>query len=332
MKTAKRLLALGLVLLLLPSIANAEVTEVRITRGFGIAFLPLMLMENSKLLEKHAKAAGLGDIRVSWPVIGSVNAVNDALLSGNLDFAAGGPPSLITLWARTGGAIRGVCAMTSIPMFLNTRNPAVKSVADFSDKDRIALPGVKVSIQALVLQMAAAQAFGEANYAKLDALTVTLSHPDGVAALTSGISEINSHFTVPPFHAVELKTPGVRTVMTSYDVMGGPATLNMLWTTAKFREANPKTYAAFMAAFGEAIEVIRRDRKAAAEFYLSVSKDKISIDDIVAMLNDPRIVYTMAPQNTMKYADFMFKTSLIKSKPARWTEMFFPEAHALAGS
>jgi NitT/TauT family transport system substrate-binding protein len=332
MKTTELLLVLCAALLLWPPQGRAEVSEIRITRGFGIAFLPLMIMENAKLIEKHAKAAGLGETTVSWPVLGSVNAVNDALLSGNLDFAAGGPPSLITLWARTGGAIRGVCAMTSIPMYLNTRNQAVKSVKDFSDKDRIALPGVKVSIQALVLQMAAAQAFGEANYTKLDPLTVTLSHPDGVAALSSELSEINSHFTVPPFQLLELKNPAVHTVLTSYDVLGGPATLNMVWTTARFREANPKTYRAFLAAFKEAIDTIQRDRKAAAEFYLRVSKDKMSVDDILGMLNDPRIVYTMVPQNTMKYAEFMHRIGTIKVKPSNWAEMFFPEAHQSSGS
>jgi NitT/TauT family transport system substrate-binding protein len=217
-------------------------------------------------------------------------------------------------------------------MVLNTRNPAVKSVKDFSEKDRIALPGAKVSIQALVLQMAAAQAFGDASYAKLDPLTITLSHPDGVVALSSGASEINSHFTVPPFHVQELKIPGVHTVLTSYDVLGGPATLNMVWATARFREANPKLYAAFLAAFKEAIETVQRDRKAAAEFYLRISKDKMSVEDILGMLNDPRISYTMAPQNTMKYAEFMFKTGVIKAKPANWTELFFPEAHGFPGS
>jgi len=186
--------------LLSPLAIQAETSEVRVTRGFGISFLPLMIMEDSRLIEKHAKAAGLGDVKVSWPVLGAVSAVNDALLSGNLDFAVGGPTSLILLWSRTNGAIRGVCAMTSIPMYLNTRNPAIKSIRDFSPKDRIAVPGAKVSVQAMVLQMAVAEAYGDKQYDKLDDLTVTMSHPDALAALSAGVSEVNSHFTVPPFH------------------------------------------------------------------------------------------------------------------------------------
>ena len=332
MNVTKTFLFLFVVALALPSQVRAEVKEVNITRGFGVAFLPLMILEDRKLIEKHAKAAGLGDVVVNWPVLGSISAVNDALLAGNLDFALGGPPSLILLWSRTGGGIRGVCAMTSIPSFLMTRNPDVKTVADFSAKDRIAVPGAKVSIQALVLQIAAAQAFGESNYAKLDPFTVTLSHPDGVAAMTSGLSEINSHFTVPPFHLRELKDPAIHTVLTSYDVLGGPATLNMVWTTTRFREQNPKLYAAFLSAFQEAMALIRDNREAAAQTYLRVSKDKMSFEDLMGLLNDPRVIFTMQPQNIMKYANFMNKVGLIKTKPSSWEDLFFPEAYPLGGS
>src|SRR4029434_6943133 len=81
---------------------------------------------------------------------------------------------------------------------LVSRNPAVKTIRDFSDKDRIGLPAVKVSVQAVILQMAAEQAFGAGQQNKLDALTVTLSHPDAMQALMSGQSEVNAHFGSPP--------------------------------------------------------------------------------------------------------------------------------------
>ena len=44
---------------------RAEVSEVRLSRGYGILYLPLYVIEHNKLIEKHAKTAGLGDVKVS---------------------------------------------------------------------------------------------------------------------------------------------------------------------------------------------------------------------------------------------------------------------------
>ena len=98
--------------------------------------------------------------------------------------------------------------------------------SDITDKpEAIALPAVKVSIQAVTLQMAAEKAFGEGQQGKLDALTVSLSHPDAQVALLSGASEITAHFGSPPFQYQQLEKPGIRTVLNSYDVAGGRHTL-----------------------------------------------------------------------------------------------------------
>ena len=60
--------------------------------------------------------------------------MNDALLSGSVDFIAAGPPAFITLWDRTRGSadVRGVAAMSSLPMYLNTTNPALTSIDDLT--------------------------------------------------------------------------------------------------------------------------------------------------------------------------------------------------------
>ena len=100
---------------------------------------------------------------------------------GQIDIVAGGMPGLLTLWNRTRGTpqeIRGVAAFSSQPIVLNTRNPQVNSIADLTDKDRIAVPAVKVSIQAVMLQIAAAKLFGPAQFGKLDPLTVSMSPPE----------------------------------------------------------------------------------------------------------------------------------------------------------
>jgi NitT/TauT family transport system substrate-binding protein len=318
---------------LLASPLQAELAEIKVAQQYGISYLPLMLMEEQKLIEKHAKAAGV-DVKVGWAKFAGGNVMNDALLSNSLQFASGGVGPLVTLWARTKGNldVKAVSAINSMPLYLNTRNPNVKTIKDFTDKDRIALPAVKVSIQAVTLQMAAEKAFGEGQQGKLDALTVSLSHPDAQVALLSGASEITAHFGSPPFQYQQLEKAGIHTVLNSYDVLGGPATFNVVWTTSKFRSENPRLYDAFVKALDEATAIINQDKKAAAEAYLRISKDKDTVADILAMLNDPAIVYTTTPQNVMKYVDFMNKIGSIKVKPDSWKDLFFPNIHGAAGS
>lgn len=315
--------------------ARAEVSEVRIAQQFGISYLPLMILEKEKLLEKHAKAAGLGDVKVTWSKFAGGNVMNEALLSGSLHFASGGVGPFTTLWAKTKGNldVKGVTAMNVMPLYLNTRNPNVKTIKDFTEKDKIALPAVKVSIQAVTLQMAAEKEFGEGNHNKMDALTVTMSHPDGQAALLSGSGEITGHFSSPPFQYQQLKQPGIRRVLSSYEVLGGAATFNVIWTTSRFKNENPKTYAAFVKAYEEAQAKLNGDKKWAAEFYLQVTGDKrSSVEDIMAMLTDPDIEYTMTPKNVMKYVNFLHKVGSIKEKPASWKDMFFENVHGFPGS
>ncbi len=321
------------VLLAAPIASRAEVSELSVARQYGISYLPLMLMEDQKLIEKQARALGMPDLKVTWATFAGGNVMNDALLSGSLHFVSGGVGPLVTLWAKTKGSydVKATCAINSMPLYLTTRNPNVKTIKDFTDKDKIALPAVKVSIQAVTLQMAAEQAW-PGQHTKLDRLTVTMSHPDGQMALLSGRSEVTAHFSSPPFQYQQLRDPAIHRVLSSYDVLGGPATFNLVWTTSKFRAENPKVYRAFVEALQESIAWINANKKAAAESYLRISKDKDSVDHILAMLDDPEIVFTTVPRNVLKYVDFMYRVGSIKVKPASWKDLFFPDVYDLPGS
>ena len=314
--------------------ARAEVSEIRIAQQYGINYLTLMVMEDRKLVEAQARRVGLGEVKVSWPKMSSGAAMNDALLSGNLEVASGGVGPIIVLWdkSRDNLGVRAISSLNSMPVVLNTRNPAIKSLKDFTPADKIALPAVKVSIQAVTLQMAAAQAFGPANYARLDPLTVSMSHPDGMIALVGGQSEVDAHFTGPPFSELETQKPGIHTVLTSYDVLGGKTTSTMAWCTSKFRHDNPKAFAAILAAIKEATGIINADKHAAAELYLRMTGARQSVDSLVAILADPDIEYTLTPQKVKQYADFMQQVGSIKVKPDSWKDMFFPEIYDLPGS
>ncbi len=315
--------------------ARAEVSEVRLAQQFSMGYMQFAIMERNHLIEKHAKAAGLGEIKVFWDRFNGPNFMNDALLAGKLDYVSGGVPGLITLWEKTVGTpqeVRGVSALSSQPFLLNSRSPNIKSIRDFSDKDRVAVPSIKTSVQAVTLQMAAAKEFGDASYGKYDNLTVSMSPPDATVALIAGASEINNVFSVPPFQFQQLERPGIHTILNSFDVMGGPHTFTVLWTTAKFRDANPKTYKAVLAALQEATEILNQDKRAAAQMWIEQTKSNLAVDWLHKIVSSPQVQFTLVPNNTTKYSDFMHKVGSIKKKPASWKDLFFPEIHGMQGS
>ncbi len=326
---------LAAVLLLLPALAHAEVDVVKIPKGAGgIGFLPLVVMEEKKLVEAEAQKLGL-KLTAEYVKLGGPAVVNDMLLAGAAHFAPAGPPAFITIWDRTRAnmKVKGVAAMTSIPMYLNTKAPHLKSLKDLTPNDKIAVTAVKVSIPAIIMQMAAIKESGKDQYAKYDPYTVSLQHPDGVIALLSGRSEITAHFTSPPFHQRERRDPAVRTIATSNEIMGGPSTFTMLYSPSKFVEENPKAYAAVLKGLQAAIDFINNDKKAAAEVFLASEEGKgWKIDDLMEILNDPDIRFTTSPESVLKYAHFMADVGSIKQRPANWQEMFFPEIHGVPGN
>ena len=311
--------------------AAAEVDEVRFARMQGLGYLQIYLLQDLKLVEKHAAALG-HPVTAVYTALGQPTAVNDALLSGSADFGAAGITPFIVLWDKTrGGAqIKAAAALNSQPAFLNTINPKVGSLKDFTDQDRIALPAVKVAYQATILEMAAEQAFGQ--FDRLDTLTVGLSHPDGTNALLSGKSEITDHFTSPPYQYQQLADPRVHRVLSSYDVLGGPGTFSGLWAPRRFHDANPTVFKAVLAAVEEANGIIEAEPKRAAEIFVRLDHAKQTVDEVAALLQDPEIIYTIAPQNITKYTDFMARVGIISKAPASWKDLFFSDIHHLAGS
>jgi NitT/TauT family transport system substrate-binding protein len=316
--------------------AAAELGEVKIVKQYGLPYLPLMVMESEKLVEKHAAATGLGAVKLSLVTVNGAAEASDVLLSNTADIIGSGATALGTLWGKTKGTpneIKGMTALQSMPFYLIARNPAVKTLKDFSESDRIALPAVKITIQALVLEMAVAQVYGEANYDRLDHLTVQMTHPQAAIALLSGKTEITAHFGVAPYYYEEMADPALHVVLKSYDVLGGPHMNGVLITTKRFHDANPKLYGAVIAAQEEANALIKRDPEKAAEIYLRLANDKKnSLEAMTRMVSDPDFDYTIVPLKVGMFVDFMSRVGRLSAKPDSWKDLFFADIHALPGS
>jgi len=321
-------------MVLVPVAVRAEVGELRISQQAGIGYLPLHVAKNLGLFAKQAKAQGLDDLKVSFVTLGGGASTNDALLSDSIDIGTGGVGPFLAAWAKTRGNfdIRGVATVTTMPIALITTNPAIKTLKDFTDKDRIGLPSVKVSIQAVTLQIAAEKEFGPGQHERLDRLTVSLKHPDAYAALASGRSELTAHFGSPPFQQQELLLPGGHKITDSYEALGGPVTLNVSWTKAAFHDKNPKVIKAFIAALREADTFIATHPAEAARIYLTEEAGSAEESLVRAIITDPDSRFSVVPVNTTKYADFLFRTGQIKAKAESWKDLFFPDIHAESGS
>jgi NitT/TauT family transport system substrate-binding protein len=309
--------------------AAAEVSELKIGKQYGLPYIQFIIMEDQKLIEKQAKAHGLGDIKVEWTTLGGPAQINDGIISGAIDIGAVGLPNLITMWEKTRNnvKVRAIAGLNFMPLILLTRDARIKTLKDYADKDRIAVPSVKISMQAILLEMAAAKEFGETNYEKLDPLTVSMGHPDAFAALNSG-TEVQSHFSSAPFQNRQLKMPGYHQVVSSYDIIG-PHSVSCISMQTKFHDSNPKLVAAILDAMREATNWIKADKKAAAEAYLRITKDKMPVDEMVSILNDPTMVITIVPKGADKISEFLAKVGRIKAKPDRWQDYYFGDIDRL---
>ena len=313
--------------------AHAE-GQIRIAEQFGIVYLLLNVAQDQKLIEKHAKAAGV-EAKVEWVKLSGGSAVNDALLSGNIEIAGAGVGPLFTIWDRTKGKqnVKGVASLGNFPYYLVSNNPNVKTIADFTDKDRIALPAVGVSVQSRVLQLASAKLWGDKDYNRLDKIQVAVPHPDAAAAIIKGGTEITGHFGNPPFQEQELAgNPNARIVLNSYDALGGPSSATVLYATEKFRNESPKTYKAFVEALDEAAKFIAANPEKAADTYLRVTGAKIDRELLLKIIKNPEVQFKVEPQNTLGLGEFLHRVGAIKNKPTAVKDYFFDDPRTASGS
>jgi NitT/TauT family transport system substrate-binding protein len=314
-------------------VANA--TDLRVARSFGLSYLPMIIAEKFHYVEAAANTEGVKDLKVSWSMLSSSGIMYGLLISNQLDIVVGGGPSLIMLWSKTSGtpmAIKGLGSLTTQAQVLMTRDPNVKTVADFTDKNRIAVNTVMSSSAAIVLQVAAARQWGDAAYGKLDRLTVSMPHPEAYAALASGRSEVDSHVTNDPYLFYERKLPGVHQVFSSFDLLGRHSN-GIFLTSSTFYNKDPRLSKAFIEGIDRANEFIKANPEKAAQIYIEATGDKMAtVAELIAMMDDPDFEYTTTPKNVLPWARFMAQTHSIKNAPDSWKALFFPLIHDRQGS
>jgi NitT/TauT family transport system substrate-binding protein len=325
-----------LVLARSPPVA-AEASEVHIAEQDGIANLPIRVALAHRLIEKHAQRAGLGEIKVVARRYESGIAINQAVLSGRADFGAAGTTVLLSLWDRTKGSefeTRGAIALAAMPLKFVTTDHRIAGLADLSGRadHRIAVPEARVSIHAVTLRMGAEKVFGPGQAHRLDPLLFVLPHGHAAAAVLASRKTIQTHVAALPFSYQEITSGRGRTIATSTEIVGGPHTTVVLYTTRKWKEKNPRLFKAATDAATEALAWLGQDFRRAAKFYKDEAKSKQDIAEIEAMFADTNeIAFDPRPRNTMPFAAFLARTGAIKTRPASWKDYFWETAYAFDG-
>lgn len=316
--------------------AGAETNQVRIASTFGLAQSPARIAYEMKFIEARAKEAGL-DVNVSFQAVASGVVVSELLLSGNADVGVGGNVPLFNLWDKTSGAqkVRGVMAFSQANMFLLTSDPRIKSLRDFTDKDRIAMTDVKATTYSMLLQMATAKEFGWDQRGKYDSISVPMNNNDAMAALMSGRLEVKSHMTILPHSWMEISSGKTQTVLNSKDLLGTPYTTVVSFATEKFRRDNPKVYEAVVKGFEDAIKYLNTNPREAAEIYMKREPFLGTPEDLIKMIKGEtpdELTFTSVPNSTKLFMDFMFKSGTLRKTPDSWKDVWFENVWDKSGS
>ncbi len=329
----------GLGLAMLPMIGGVpgraqQKSEINISRQPGILYMPLHVMEKFKLVEKHAEKLGLSGTAVKWLYFSNGGAQQDALLSGGVDIINTGAGQLLLLWDRTKGGVKGIVSCSAAPLTVISRESRIKTLNDITANDRIAVPTVKISTQAVLLQMDAAQMFGADQWERFDPQTVQMGHPDAYIAMKNPNHEVRNHFAAPPYDYYELKNvPEAHVLTNSVAIIGGNLSQAQAFCTTKFADANPKLILAYRDAAQEAKQIIETRPREALEAYRELNNDKTPIELLLDILSQPGMSqWDLYPQGTMKFAAHLKRTGAMKTLPSSWKEYYLPLVHDLPGS
>jgi NitT/TauT family transport system substrate-binding protein len=259
-------------------------------------------MKENKILQKNYPG-----VNIDWKQLGNTAAIREAMLSNQVDVGFMAiPPFLIGL--DKGMQWKIASGLSESPVALVTNSENIKSISDFSQKDRIALPQPG-SIQHILLAMECEKEFGDAK--KLDNLLVTLAHPDGMNALLSA-KDITAHFTTPPYLFKELEQTNIHQILDGKEAIGVDFTFVVGVTTNKFYDTKPELYSAFIKSLKESIQFMQKNPNKAAEILAPIYK--LSKEEVLKYITHKDMVYTSEVRGVNEFGKFMKRNNYISKE------------------
>jgi NitT/TauT family transport system substrate-binding protein len=331
-KTASRMRRSGLLRFLVAAmflvVASAPARaqdQIKIGYGYGLAFLPIYICEELKLIEKHAKEVHL-DAKADFQRFVGAGEMQAALTSGEINVAPFGTAPLLAAWAKGKGKpqqVFAVSGMTSLPLTLLSNQPDVASLGDIKAGDQIAMPTL-TSPQMYLLELQSEKAFR--NYEQLKSQVVALSHADAINGIVGGNGPVRAYFASPPYAALALRDTKVHAVLTSSDVIGGGKfSFLILGATKAYIEAQPQAPEANAKAMDEAARIIHDDPRRAAQIYLTHEpSDVMNGAAMEAVIRQFKDEFGSAVYGVKAVADFMGRHGEITTVPQSFKDVVAP--------
>ena len=318
--------ALALVPMLSPALAQ---DQIKIGIGYGLAFLPIYICQDEKLIEKRGKEAHL-DIKVDFQRFVSANDAQSALASGAINVAPFGIAPLLAAWEENRGKpgqVFAVSGMTSLPLTLLSNRPDVASLGDVGPSDQIAMPTLTAP-QMYLLELQSEKSFN--RYDQLKRQVVALPHAEAINDLVEGTAQVKAYFASPPYAELALRDAKVHAVLTSAQVMGGKSSFLVLGATKAYLDAAPLAADVIVKAMDDAARLIHDDPRRAAQIYLTHEpSDVMNGAAMEAVIREIKDEFGSAVYGVKTVADFMGRHGELKAVPQSWKDVAAP---ALASS
>ncbi len=301
MKGFKAVIIISFMMLIFSSCTKKNGEETLfIAEQYGLAYAPLQIMKEKQILE-----ALLPNTKIEWVTLSNTTSIREAMLSENVDVGFMGiPPFIIGL--DNGMDWKIMSGLSKNPSGLVTYDKNIKTLADFTSADKIALPQPG-SIQHILLAMACEKQFGEAD--RLDHLLVAMKHPDAYQSLESQ-STIKAHFASPPYLFDELNNADNHLILSGEEAFGEDFTFIVGVCGREFYN-NKKQYEAVNEGLKQAITYMKQN-EAEAIALLSTS---YSIDELLLKeyLTQEGMIYSQEVEGLERFVDFMLRNEYIKN-------------------
>ncbi len=294
-------------------------SKVTIAQQFGLAYAPVQIVKEKQLMEKY-----LPGVAVTWVQMGTGPTIRDAMVTGQVDIGFMGISPFLIGWDK-GAEWKIATASGSQPLALITYKENIEKINDFTSADKIATPAI-ASIQHILLSMAAGRELG--NPRAFDNQMVSLTHPDAVTSLLAK-KDVTAHFSSPPYIAQELAVSGMHQILNGEEAYGGEFTFIFGVATNKFHDTNPPAYAAFIAAFNEAVAFINNNPQEAAAILAPINQ--MTVEDTYKSLTWEGTNYCSTPAGILGMAEFMNTIGYISKSPAHISEIVFENVEAAIG-
>jgi len=298
--------------------------QIKIGIGYGLAFLPVYICEDMKLIEKRGREAHL-DVKAEFQRFMSASEAQDALASGAINIAPFGTAPLLAAWQKGQGKpeqVFAVSGMTSLPLVLLSNQPDVQSIADLKPADQIAMPTL-TSPQMYLLELQSERAFS--RYDRLRSRVVALSHADAINNLVEGTGPVKAYFASPPYTELALRDAKVHAVLSSSDVMSGKSSFLILGATKAYIDAAPQIPGVIEKAMDDAARIIHDDPRRAAQIYLTHEpSDVMNGAAVEAVIREIKDEFGSTVYGVKTMADFMGRHGELKSVPRSWKDVVTP--------